>query len=80
MVVLVTYPNPATAPPVGTALPARMVSVYITYNSLDYQFSDTCLSLIAVCNSGCANGGTCTGPATCTCVAGWSGTSCRNGE
>ena len=31
---------------------------------------------IAVCSSTCQNGGTCSGPDTCTCPAGWSGSVC----
>ena len=35
---------------------------------------------IAICNSSCANGGTCIAPNTCNCLAGWTGQYCTNGE
>ena len=30
----------------------------------------------AICFSGCANGGSCTAPNTCTCALGWGGSDC----
>ena len=33
---------------------------------------------LVVCTSSCQNGGTCTGPNTCTCVSGWNGAVCQN--
>ena len=35
--------------------------------------------LLAICSPGCENGGTCTAPDTCDCVAGYSGDQCQNG-
>ena len=34
------------------------------------------LCSIAVCPSGCANGGTCTRPRVCSCQSGWTGVTC----
>ena len=38
------------------------------------------LLFTAVCNSPCQNGGTCTGPDTCTCAVGWTGMKCEAGK
>ena len=34
----------------------------------------------AICSQSCANGGTCTAPNTCNCLAGWTGQYCTNGK
>ena len=34
---------------------------------------------VAYCIQGCFNGGTCTAPNTCTCVAGWNENNCATG-
>ena len=36
-------------------------------------------SCAAVCSSPCQNGGTCTGPDTCSCDVGWMGLQCETG-
>ena len=33
-----------------------------------------------VCAPACMNGGSCSGPAQCTCASGWTGTSCQQGN
>ena len=33
----------------------------------------------AVCSPGCVNGG-CTGPGTCSCYVGWTGSRCDRGD
>ena len=35
--------------------------------------------IIAICTKACENGGTCTAPDNCSCVAGWTGPQCTNG-
>ena len=32
----------------------------------------------AICNQGCANGGSCTSPGVCKCASGWSGSGCTD--
>ena len=34
---------------------------------------------IAVCSSGCYNGGFCSAPNTCSCTTGWAGPTCTTG-
>ena len=34
----------------------------------------------AYCSPSCVNGGLCTGPFTCECLPGWTGTICADGE
>jgi hypothetical protein len=45
-----------------------------TLVTLDYL---ACLLLNAVCSSLCQNGGSCSGPDTCTCPDGWTGPYCE---
>ena len=35
--------------------------------------------ILAVCDTSCENGGTCTAPDTCECLDGYSGDQCENG-
>jgi len=34
---------------------------------------------VAVCSTGCFNGGNCTSPDVCTCTSQWTGRDCRQG-
>lgn len=38
------------------------------------------ISLTAICNPNCQNGGSCTSPNICDCVNGWSGPTCSAGN
>ena len=37
-------------------------------------------TVLAVCSSGCYNGGMCTAPNTCMCTSGWTGPTCTTGN
>ena len=43
---------------------------------INNEVIDYCI-ILDYCTSPCQNGGTCTGPNTCTCIEGWEGNVCQ---
>ena len=54
-------------------------NVYIMAEGIDGSISLTCVFPFcskAICSETCQNGGTCSSPDTCSCVHGWTGSTC----
>lgn len=68
----VPHPTLAVVSRDGLELPVEHVS----YTILSSELHHKPIFFLVVCTSACLNGGTCTGPNTCTCVSGWSGATC----
>ena len=57
-------------------------NVYIMAEGIDGSISPTCAFSFcskAICSETCQNGGTCSSPDTCSCVHGWTGSTCSEG-
>ena len=52
--------------------PYRFAICYILYHYYT--------TIIAVCSSGCYNGGSCTSPNKCSCTPQWTGLTCTTGK
>jgi hypothetical protein len=74
-------------PVLGVAVPVKHVRktfhfvASYTILLLPLEFHLNCIFHLAVCSPSCLNGGTCTAPNTCQCIAGiWSGNICQTRE
>ena len=61
----------------GAQVNANSVTVIET-DSMNVPTYTICL-ILDICDPACENGGTCTAPDTCECLAGYSGDRCENG-
>ena len=60
----------------------KLAQVYANINIhmlCTYVYQNIILVIIAVCSTGCYNGGNCTAPEVCTCPSEWTGNDCRQG-